>query len=68
MGNYYTSRGVRVWSILAQVILAQVAHVIFAASRSVPYMAHLAHVVTENSGMWYDKVGKCDARVCTVCV
>ena len=34
---------------------------IFAASRSVPYMAYIAHVV---SGVWCGKVGIFDARVC----
>ena len=38
---------------------------IFAASRSVPYMAYIGHVVT---GAWCGEVGICDARVCAVCV
>ena len=38
-------------------------HMIFAASRSVPYMAYIAHVVT---GVWCGEVGICHARVCTV--
>ena len=33
---------------------------IFDASRSVPYMAYIAHVVT---GVWCGEVGICDARV-----
>ena len=37
----------------------------FAASRSVPYIAYIAHVVT---GVWCGEVGICDVRVCTVCV
>ena len=37
-------RGVRTWIILAQVITGD-----FAASRSVPYMAYIARVVT---GVW----------------
>ena len=48
MGNYSTSRGVRIWRILAQVITSD-----FAASRSVPYMTYIAHVVT---GVWCGKV------------
>ena len=37
----------------------------FAASRSMPYMAYIAHVVT---GVWCGEVNICDAHVCTVCV
>ena len=40
---FFTSRGVRTWRILAQVITSD----FFAASRSVPYMAYIAHVVKE---------------------
>ena len=50
----------RTWRILAQVIAGD-----FAASRSLPYMADVAHVVT---GMWCGVVGICDARMCTVCI
>ena len=39
--------------------------VIFALSRSAPYMANIAHVVT---GVWCGEVCICDAGVCTVCV
>ena len=60
VGNYSTSRGVRTRRILAHVITDD-----FAASRSVPYMAHIAHVVT---GVWCGEVGICDVRVCTICV
>ena len=38
---------------------------LMAASRSVPYMAYIAHAVT---GVWCGEVGICDARVYTVCV
>ena len=55
-----TSRGVRTWRILAQVI-----KMIFAAPRSVPNMTYTAHVV---AGVWCGEVSVCDARVCTVCV
>ena len=60
MGIYSTSHGVRTWRILAQVPL-----VIFAASRSVSYMAYIAHVVT---GVWCGEVGICDARVYCFCL
>ena len=36
---------------------------IFAASRNVPYMAYIAHVVTR---VWCGEVGICDTRVCAV--
>ena len=36
---------------------------LIAATRSVPYMAYIAHVVT---GVWCSDVSICDARVCTV--
>ena len=36
---------------------------IFAASRSVPYVAYIAHVVT---GVWCGGVDMCDARMCAV--
>ena len=35
---------------------------IFPASRSVLYMAYIAHIVT---GVWCGEVGICDARACT---
>ena len=38
---------------------------IFAAFRSVSYMAYIAHVVT---GVWYGEMGISDARVCVLFV
>ena len=58
LSNNSTSRGVRIWGILAQVITGDVC-----CSSSVPYMACIAHVVT---GVWCDEVCICDAHVCTV--
>ena len=58
VGNYSTSRGVRTWRILAQVITGD-----FAASQSVPYITYIAHVVT---GVLCVEVGICDAHVCSV--
>ena len=57
VGIYSTSRGVRNWHILAQVIIGD----FVTASCSVLYVAYIAHVVT---GVWCVEVGICDARVC----
>ena len=42
VGSYCSSRGVRTWRALPQVISGD----FFSASRSVPYMAYIAHVLT----------------------
>ena len=49
LGNSFTSRGVKTWRILAQVITGDLP-----ASRSVHYTVHIAHVLT---GVWYGDVG-----------
>ena len=51
MADYSTSREVRTWRILAQAVTGD-----FAASRSVPYMAYIAHVVT---GVWAYAIPVC---------
>ena len=50
----------RTWRILIEVI-----NVIFAACRSLLYMAYIDHVV---AGVKCVDVGICDARECAVCV